>query len=417
MGLFNLLCSLLLLTSTLLAAQVPGALPSDPAFEAASLSGEHIIGRVTSLTLSPDGAGSVVLSTAPQRPIAWKQLFRLGRIEASAASFEPGASLILLPGGDRLFAKVVSSDASALELASTVLSEKSFRVPLERVIGVVFNAPSLENRFGARVREIDSRDRKGEQVWLKNGDIQEGTLEAIDAKNLRLDVRGTPVSLERERVEAFASDPALIAYPLTAVPYCELVLTDGSRFGVLSCKLEGGRLSAETRFGARLSIAWKNVLDIYVSNGNVSLLSRREPTGIQYVPYLDGHPQILGRDTTWDGYAIRLGGRVTEHGLGMLPRTLAAYRIEPGDQKFQATIGLDDSSGEMANVVFRVLVDREERYVSPPLGARDTPIPIDISLGEGRLLVLVVEFGERGDVHDSAVWADARLIRAGVKAP
>ena len=47
------------------------------------------------------------------------------------------------------------------------------------------------------------------------------------------------------------------------------------------------------------------------------------------------------------------------------------------------------------------------------MSRRDTPIPIDLDVTGGRLLILITEFGERGDVQDSGDWADARMIRGG----
>jgi hypothetical protein len=73
-------------------------------------------------------------------------------------------------------------------------------------------------------------------------------------------------------------------------------------------------------------------------------------------------------------------------------------------------VGQDARAGDLASVVFRVLVDRAEVYVSPPLTRRDPPVPIDVDVSGGGLLILVTEFGDRGDVQDCADWADARLI-------
>ena len=95
----------------------------------------------------------------------------------------------------------------------------------------------------------------------------------------------------------------------------------------------------------------------------------------------------------------------------MQSRTLLAYRLTPGDRRFQALVGLDDGAGPLGSVVFRVLVDGHERFASPPMSVRDTPKSIDIDVAGANSLILVTEFGERGEIRDIADWVEARLIR------
>ena len=45
------------------------------------------------------------------------------------------------------------------------------------------------------------------------------------------------------------------------------------------------------------------------------------------------------------------------------------------------------------------------------MSVRDTPKPIDIDLTGAKVLILVTEFGERGEIRDFADWVEARIIR------
>jgi hypothetical protein len=59
-----------------------------------------------------------------------------------------------------------------------------------------------------------------------------------------------------------------------------------------------------------------------------------------------------------------------------------------------------------------VLVDGKERDVGDPeitsaLGARS----INVDVGGGNELTLIVEFGSNGDVCDHVDWAEARLVK------
>ena len=70
---------------------------------------------------------------------------------------------------------------------------------------------------------------------------------------------------------------------------------------------------------------------------------------------------------------FQLGGQPYDRGLGTQSRTLLAYRLKPGDRRFQALVGVDDRAGPLGSVVFRVLVDGKSRFTTPPMSARDTP--------------------------------------------
>jgi len=112
-----------------------------------------------------------------------------------------------------------------------------------------------------------------------------------------------------------------------------------------------------------------------------------------------------------DGHPFQLAGQMYDRGIGTQSRTLLAYRLEPGDRRFQALIGVDERAGPLGSVVFRVMVDNTERYKSSPLIDRDAPKAIDVDLTGGKILILDTEFGDRGNVRDFADWVEARIIR------
>ena len=220
------------------------------------------------------------------------------------------------------------------------------------------------------------------------------------------------MKVSRAGVQVVGFDPALISYPEADGPYLELTLIDGSRLGVSTCRIEGGRVQARTRLGPEVRLGLDAIAGITVLGGAAAYLSDRDPVASQFVPYLTNTPgQFYRRDATWDGAHLRLAGRAYDRGLGMLPRTLLAYRIEPGDRRFRALVGLDEGAGTRSSVIFRVLLDKREAFASPLMTRQDEPISIDLDLGEARLLILIVEFGALGDVEDSADWVDASIIR------
>jgi hypothetical protein len=106
-----------------------------------------------------------------------------------------------------------------------------------------------------------------------------------------------------------------------------------------------------------------------------------------------------------------LAGQEYDRGIGAQSRTLLAYRVEPGDRRFQATVGVDERAGPLGSVVFAVLVDGKEQIRTSAMTDRDPPRTIDLDLTGAKFVILATEFGDRGDVRDLADWVEARMIR------
>ncbi len=120
----------------------------------------------------------------------------------------------------------------------------------------------------------------------------------------------------------------------------------------------------------------------------------------------------LGRARSVDGHPLRIGGRAFAHGLGDHAPSRTEVPLHPGWTRFTATVGVDDEVGERGSVVFRVLVDGEERWRSDLLRGGDPGVPVAVDLTGGRVLTLITEPGPDGMDYDHADWADARLLVA-----
>jgi hypothetical protein len=187
-------------------------------------------------------------------------------------------------------------------------------------------------------------------------------------------------------------------------------MADGSRLGVSDARIEQGHVVATTRFKSTVRLALGELVQIHARTSAIAYLSDRPATADYYVSYV-GPTRPYRRDLNVDGHPLRLARQSYDRGLGTQSRTLLAYRLAPGDRRFQAVLGVDDSAGPLGSVVFRVLVDDKVRFVSPAMSVRDTPRPVDIDVSGGKVLILVTEFGERGEIRDFADWVEARLLR------
>jgi hypothetical protein len=378
--------------------------PADgPAFDVVTTAGPGPSGRIAVL-----GADRIEVAPEAGEPkgFATTELIRLSR------RVEPRAVDGAVAGradGDRIAGATigVATDA-AFEIQSAATGEAS--VPLDAALGLVLAPPTDPEAFDAIIRRIRAEPHAGEIAWLANGDRVVGTFLGMDDRVVRLQVEGEPRELPREGVTAIGFDPALVSYPRPDVPYLEVGTADGSRLGLTDVKLERGRISGVARFGARIEAPLEDVALIAPRTAAVAYLSERLVDARSYTPYFDV-VRPFQVDAAVDGRPMLLGGRRPERGFGTSSRTLLAFKLQPGDLRFQATVGVDDRAGPLGNVVFRVLTDGKERFATPPMTSRDVPAEVDVDLADAKLLILATEFGERGDVRDLADWAEARIIR------
>jgi hypothetical protein len=386
---------------------------SDPVFQATMIDGATVSGRLSKLDLATN-----VLTLRPTEPGAEARdlkldgVFRLARRGVEPPPMPPEGSLVLFPDGDRLRGLIGTATDTEVKVLPQALADAETPVPLGSILGLILGPPADDAEASwSLYRRARDNPRDAEVLWLANGDRLEGSLLELGPETVKFQPDTGPVAVPRGSVLALGFAPALVKYPRPNGTYVELTLTDGSRLGVSSLRLESGRLIARSRFGVEITPELKAVARMDVRSTGLTDLASKTPAAAQYVGYLGRHPETFGRDSTWDGHPLRLSGQPHDRGLGTLPRTLLAYRLDGTHRRFQASVGMDDRAGPLASVVFRVLVDGKEAYASPPLDRRSGVVPVDVDIAGAKLLILVTEFGDRGDVQDVADWAEARLVR------
>jgi hypothetical protein len=384
-----------------------GTVPSDPVFKALRIDGTTTSGRIRQL--GPKEELTLVSVEGPEQVIPLDRLVKLSREGGAPASATEGA-VVLFPDGDRLYGGVVgAADETNLKVLSSTLGDLA--IPLESILGLVLKLPTVADEADALLSLVRSAPRETELLWLANGDLLAGGYLGLDEKAIKFQREGGPIDLERSGVVALGFDPALVDYPRPEGTYLELALADGSRLGVTAYRVEQGQVVATTRFGAHIRLPLGELTSVHSRSASIAYLSEREATAQQYESYV-GPTRPYRRDAAVTGHPLRVAGQTFDHGLGTQSRTLLAYQLAPGDRRFQALVGLDDRAGPQGSVVFRVLVEgRREKFASPPMSVRDAPIAIDVDITGSKVLILVAEFGPRGDVRDYADWIEARIIR------
>jgi hypothetical protein len=394
----------------LTAADGPGAsVPSDPPFNALKVDGTTVTGRLRGL----DSAGRVSLAVDDKEKIeslpagSLVKLTREGSIPPPTS--EGGRGIVVFPDGDRLCRCTIGA-ASDTTVEVQRAERPPMAIPLDGILGLIFTPPLEPDAGDALIARVRDEPRSSEILWLANGDRLTGGLLGLDDKKVNFQTPNGKAEYECSGLIALGFDPKLVVYPHPAGPYVELTFIDGSRMGVTDVRVEGGQVRAKTRHGLAIALPVGELAEVHTRNGSVVYLSEVEPARTKYVPYV-GPSRPFRKDLSVDGLPLRLGGRAYDRGIGTQSRTYLAYRLEPGMLRFQALIGLDDRAGALGSVVFRVVVDGQDRFTSPAMTARDAPRALDVDIKGAKTLVLVTDFGDRGDVRDHADWVEVRLIR------
>lgn len=395
----------------------PAIVSNEPVFEATTIDGERFSAQLRMIDVERNAIelieptqvkeGAKEGDSRPRsRLMRLDRLFKLQRREAPPP-FPPEGSQILFPHGDRLRAVLSLTTETNLLARSFLLGDVS--IPLGTIQGMILSPPVESDHAFALRRRVLSEPKGSELLWLMNGDRLAGGFLGLDVAKTTVRIGGKDKRLDRTGVQAIGFDPAIVDYPEPKGIYIEATLSDGSRIGLERPKVDQGAVSGKTRFGAAISISLAEVSRLHVRGGGVVFLDDRPATDAVYVGYL-GAVAGYRRGENVEGNPLRLLDQTYDRGIGTQSRTLLAYKLERSYSRFQAEVGLDDRAGPLGSVSFRVLVDGKERYASPVMTAREEPRRVDVDLKGGRLLILAVEFGERGDVRDLADWVEPRLI-------
>ncbi len=388
-------------------AQASASVPSDPTFHALLTDGTTASGLIRELGAS--GGVTLASGEGAERAIPFDRLVKLTREGTVPPPWTNEGEVVLFPDGDRLAHCVIAS-AGAADLDVQPVALGKLPVPLDAILGLIFRPPSEPDALDSLESEVRSAPRAAELLWLANGDKLPGLLAGLDDKKVAFQPPAGRVEIDRQGVVALGFAPAQVVYKAPAGPYLELTLIDGTRLGLTDVHVEHGQVIGTTRFQAPVRFSVGDLALVRALNGPVGYLSDREASGSQYVAYV-GPTRPYRRNASVAGRSLQLGGRAYDRGIGTQSRTLLAYRLEPGARRFQALVGLDDQAGPLGNVVFKVLVDGKGRYESPPMGSGEVPRAVDVELSGAKVLILITEFGERGEVQDAGDWVEARIIR------
>ncbi len=321
--------------------------------------------------------------------------------------------LVVLADGGILAAEVLSLDqrtvavdwrlAGEIHLARDAVRALALRTPADRLrreqwLDTLAHSPATPYPPVA------------DQLILVNGDRWTGTLHAVADRKVRFSTTLGPTEIELKRVRALVFHPGLLQPGESRGPRLVAGFRDGSRLVLASLRIEGNALEGRTAGGLAIRTPASALVALEPLGGPVTYLSDLEPAEYRHVPYLElSWP--FRKDRHVEGGWLRAGGRLYLKGLGVHSACRLTYRLERPYRRFAAELAIDDHAGGRGSVGFRIFVDGQLRYTSPPIRGGEAPVPVVVDLAGAKRLDLVVDYGEEADVRDLADWLEARLVR------
>ncbi len=254
---------------------------SDPVFKALLADGGTVAGRLVSL-----GPGAITLATADGTPRALplNRLIKLTREVPVALNAPEPSQFVMLPDGDRICQVTVgAANETTLEVKSETLGKLA--VPLDCLLGLIQSSPTQTGAFDALWERVTAEPRSSEVVWLMNGDKLSGGLLGFDEQQVKIQIDGKPVDVERSGVVALGFDPGLVNYPRPKTDFMELTLQDGTRLGVTEARIDDDSVLATTRFGQPIRCSLSHLVRVHAAQrvGGLSLRSQAGRLAIRYV--------------------------------------------------------------------------------------------------------------------------------------
>jgi hypothetical protein len=301
-------------------------------------------------------------------------------------------------------------------------------IPLAKVRGVVLDPPPSRADRDRQWEQIAAAQGAEDQLVLQNGDVLHGVLKKMEppdaaagaaAPAITFAVEGRDLTVPLNKARAVVFNPALIDPVAKPAFYVLMGFRDGSLLKVGQVDPAGAFLRLALAQGVALDLdpqlLQTELVLLQPLSDRVVYLSDLEPTSYKHIAYLETS-WPLGRDRSVTGGRLRHGGNLYFKGLGMHSASRVAYRLDGSYRRLAAELALDDSAGLGGSVVFRVFVgDAAEQwtrvYESPVVRGGDPAVPISVDVSRARAVALIVDFAERGDVLDRAVWLNARVTK------
>ncbi len=380
--------------------------------------------------------GRTVLKTARGKSVALAEVKHI-RFDERSPALASEANVILL-NKDELHGELGAwaEKGETFKLKTKALGEVN--VKIDSVAAIFFNTPpESERRLMAKhlawLGKPGFEGRPGpDACYIKAGGKATGTVNEISGKGIKIDAEKIgPQTFPLEKLEALVVGNA--GGVGTATPpkgtLVRIRTADGSSVSGAIAKFESGRLEL-THVLDKITIASKDILELFVLNGAFVYLSDLEPEKVE-----ERFPDGFEREASlWSwkrdrevhaGDRLRVGGRSYDKGLGVHSYCALTYKLGGAYREFRTVIGLDDSTkfgggpGNEAQVTFRVLVGDEKKGMKPAKELPEgklmkrgvAPFELTVNVEGVESMTLIADYGNYLHVLGRGDWADAHLVK------
>ncbi len=305
---------------------------------------------------------------------------------------------------------VDSITADRKTLAADSLSLGMLKIPIRSLAGVAFDLPAEPFKRDLMLDRIARAEGNSDRVVLVNGDEITCEFLALHGNVVKLATDIGPIDVKAERIAAVIFNPTLRKKMPDKGLHAWVGLSDGSLIPTTRLVVNKRSLKITTMAGQTWQSPAGKIVFLQPLGGRVTYLSDLEAAEYQHTPYLDLRwPYRRDRNVT--AGRLRSAGRIYLKGIGVHSTARLTYLLNRPYKRFQAELGIDDSTAGRGSVQFRVLLDDHERYCSETIHGGDVPAPISVDITDGKRLELIVDFADRADEQDHADWLNARLIQ------
>jgi hypothetical protein len=369
-------------------------------------------------TASEAGPPSDVAAGAV-RSIRFEELVRWG----NPAAPRPQIVVVLADGGTLVAAAAWAGGAPVrLERESVVALSDTFgevRLPRALVSGIVFAQRSDSGKRMQLVHAVRAASSQAvgaaDVVMLTNADRVSGAVKELAGGSLVFESTADQVKLPLSRVEAIVFGDSRPTPDIRRRAKVAVGLRDGTLLYADRIVATENELALALADGVTLGGgAIEDVAFLQALGGVFVYLSDLEHADYRHVPYLtiDWPYQ---RDRSVEGGPLIVRGCRYLKGLGMHSASRLTYPLNGQYQRFDASVALDDSAGDKGSVAFGVYLLRDgawqEAFASGVVRGGEEPRPVTVDLRGAEGLTLTVDFADRGDELDRAVWLDARVVK------
>ncbi|MCE9544597.1 MAG: NPCBM/NEW2 domain-containing protein [Planctomycetia bacterium] len=329
--------------------------------------------------------------------------------EEPALAAAPPPFVVELLGGGKLLANELTIREQQCQIRWP--NGPDLSLPIELIAAIRLQPDLKDAAFAAALaqpkRDVDRLlvTAQGAGQWI------DGLVESMDGKEVSFEWQGKSRKVPRADVRGIVL--AVVGRPVDRTGWARVELNSGSSFWARIIGLRDGRLTVEFAPKAQSTIAWDGVRRLTIASSRLAYLSDLEPTEVVEQPIVTQR-MPWQRDQSVAQHPLQVGNRKFARGLGVHARSQLRYTIDGKFDALIAAIGIDAETAGQGDCVFVVQGDGRELYRQRVV-ASDAARDIKVDVHGVRDLTLLVEPGEDLDLADHADWAEARLLRGGVK--